>query len=150
MKFFVVESCFRFTGKFLTLLWPIYNNQQQLFTGVQKKKKTIFNTLKSMSNDPVLQLGSKPNFSKSLTIRSKTDISSRREKGESQNGCFKKTKQTKLSERQTFLTPWYAGFVFWKHPFWDSSFCLITDVVFLMVINTYPSEFLLKKFRLSS
>ena len=46
--------------------------------GSSEKKQTIFNTLKSMSNDPVLQLGSKPNFSKSLTIRSKTDISSRR------------------------------------------------------------------------
>ena len=31
-----------------------------------------------------------------------------RQKGESQNGCFKKTKHAKLSENRTFLTPWYA------------------------------------------
>ena len=31
-----------------------------------------------------------------------------RQKGESQNGCFKKTKHAKFSEKQTFLTPWYA------------------------------------------
>ena len=31
-----------------------------------------------------------------------------RRKGWSQNGCFKKTKQAKFSEKQIFLTPWYA------------------------------------------
>ena len=31
-----------------------------------------------------------------------------RQKGESQNGCFKKTKHAKYSEKQTFFTPWYA------------------------------------------
>ena len=31
-----------------------------------------------------------------------------RQKGESQNGCFKKTKHAKFSLKQTFLTPWYA------------------------------------------
>ena len=31
-----------------------------------------------------------------------------RQKGESQNGCFKKTKHAKFSEKRTFLTPWYA------------------------------------------
>ena len=31
-----------------------------------------------------------------------------RQKGESQNGCFKKAKHTKISEKQTFLTSWYA------------------------------------------
>ena len=62
---------------------------------------------------------------------------------------FKKTKHAKFSEKRTFLTPWYAHvcmcmcayqevintrftknlacFVFLKHPFWDSPFCLITD-----------------------
>ena len=49
----------------------------------------------------------------------------------------------KFSEKRTFLTSWYAHicvriqglsvfrkiwrFVFLKHPFWDSPFCLITD-----------------------
>ena len=31
-----------------------------------------------------------------------------RQKGESQNECFKKTKHAKFSEKRTFLTPWYA------------------------------------------
>ena len=31
-----------------------------------------------------------------------------RQKCESQNGCFKKTKCAKFSEKQTFLTHWYA------------------------------------------
>ena len=31
-----------------------------------------------------------------------------RQKGESQNGCFKKTKEAKFSEKWIFLTPWYA------------------------------------------
>ena len=58
--------------------------------------------------------------------------------GKSQNGCFKKTKHVKFSEERTFLTPWYAHvrfsenlacFVFFKHLFWDSLFCLITDEI---------------------
>ena len=31
-----------------------------------------------------------------------------RQKGESKNGCFKKIKRAKFSEKRTFLTPWYA------------------------------------------
>ena len=31
-----------------------------------------------------------------------------RQKGETQNGCFKKTKHVKFSEKQTFLPRWYA------------------------------------------
>ena len=67
-----------------------------------------------------------------------------RQKDESQYGCFKKTKQAKFSEKQTFLTPWYAHacvsggnkcsflenlacFAFLKRPFWNSPFCLIAD-----------------------
>ena len=30
------------------------------------------------------------------------------QKGESQNGCYKKTKHAKFSEKQTFLAPWYS------------------------------------------
>ena len=30
-----------------------------------------------------------------------------RQKGESQNACFKKTKYAKFSEKRTFLIPWY-------------------------------------------
>ena len=31
-----------------------------------------------------------------------------KQKGESQNGCLKKTKHANFSEKQKFLTPWYA------------------------------------------
>ena len=31
-----------------------------------------------------------------------------RQKGASENGCFRKIKHAKCSEKQTFLTPWYA------------------------------------------
>ena len=31
-----------------------------------------------------------------------------RQKGESQNGCFKKTKHAKFFEKRTFLNPWYT------------------------------------------
>ena len=69
-----------------------------------------------------------------------------RQKSKSQNGCFNKKKHAKFSEKRTFLTPWYinvhirgvrnirfsenlACFVFLKHSFWDSPFCLITDAL---------------------
>ena len=50
-----------------------------------------------------------------------------KEKGESQKGGFKKTKQVKFSEKWTFLTPWYAHvFVFrktWRVLFsWNTHF----------------------------
>ena len=37
-----------------------------------------------------------------------------REKGESQNGFFKKTKHAKFFEKRAFLTPDTHNFVFWK------------------------------------
>ena len=40
--------------------------------------------------------------------RLETITSVMRQKGESQNGCYKKTKYVKFSEKQTFLTPCYA------------------------------------------
>ena len=30
-------------------------------------------------------------------------------KGQSKNGCYKKTKPSKFSEKQIFLIPWYAN-----------------------------------------
>ena len=69
-----------------------------------------------------------------------------RQKRKSQNGCFKKTKHAKFSEKKNISHPLictrtcpYQGVrnvrfsenlacsVFLKHPFWDSPFCLITD-----------------------
>ena len=59
-----------------------------------------------------------------------------RQKGESQNWCFKKTKGVKFSENEHFLpvknvqfSENLARFVFLKHQFWDSPFCLITPEV---------------------
>ena len=60
-----------------------------------------------------------------------------RQKGESQNGCFKKTKHVKFSEKTNISNPLirtptcaYQGvrnFRFFGKTFWDSPFCLITD-----------------------
>ena len=60
-----------------------------------------------------------------------------RQKGESQNRCVKKTKHAKFSEKRTISYPLIRTcihfsenlvcFVFLRHPFWDSPFCLITD-----------------------
>ena len=43
-----------------------------------------------------------------MKLNTKDIVSVIRQKGESQNVCFKKTKQTEFSEKQRFLTPWYA------------------------------------------
>ena len=60
-----------------------------------------------------------------------------RQKGESQNGCFKKTKHAKFSEKRTCayqgvrnvsFSKNLADFIFLEHPFWDSYSWLITDV----------------------
>ena len=61
-----------------------------------------------------------------------------RQKGESaENACFKKTKHAKFSEKNPcayhrvrnvcYFSENLASFVFLKHPFSDSLFCLITD-----------------------
>ena len=79
-----------------------------------------------------------------------------RRKGESQNGCFKKTKPDKFSKKRIYLIPWYtnvriwgksirflenlSGFVFLKHPFWDSPFLpyyLRTTLMFKRFICVY-------------
>ena len=80
-----------------------------------------------------------------LTDRIKCNSSVIRQKGESQNGCFKNTKHAKFSEKHISnplirtRTCAYQGvrnvrflenlacFVFLKQPFWDSPFRLITD-----------------------
>ena len=62
-----------------------------------------------------------------------------RQKDESQNGCFKKTKYAKFPKNKIFLSPDthtrtpipkfspMQSFVFLKHPFWDLPFYLIAD-----------------------
>ena len=76
-----------------------------------------------------------------------------RQKGESQNGCFKKTEHVKFFEKRTFLTPMIfsenlACFVFFKNPSWDSLFCLITDAMCnkcANLIQSIPSNYMLQK-----
>ena len=58
------------------------------------------------------------------------------QKGESQNGCCKKKKHAKFSEkRNVHFSENLACFVFLKYPFWDSPFCLITDEKILRFYN---------------
>ena len=72
-------------------------------------------------------------------------IEGNKTKGESQNGCFKKTKAKFSKKNEHLLLPDthkyvcvsggkkcsfsenLACLVFLKNPFWDSTFCLITD-----------------------
>ena len=69
-----------------------------------------------------------------------------RQKGESENVCFKKTKHAKFSQKRTFLThdthmymclsvvrnvcfsENLACFVFLKHPFWNRPFALLPTI----------------------
>ena len=78
-------------------------------------------------------------------------LSVRRQKYESQNGCFKKTKHAKFSEKRTFthtlvrvrirgsemfvFSENLACFVFLERPFWDSLFCLITDDLLAVLLS---------------
>ena len=48
-----------------------------------------------------------------------------RQKGESQYGCFKKTKHAKFSEKQTFLTLWYVLCFSWNTCFQIRPFALL-------------------------
>ena len=69
-------------------------------------------------------------------------------------GVSRKQSTSNFSKKRTFLTPWYARirarirvrnvrfsrnltyFVFLKHPFLDSPFCLITDETFCLFIGS--------------
>ena len=94
------------------------------------------------------------------------NLSVKRQNGESQNGSSKKAKHVKFSEKQTFLTPWYARtcenvsrayhgvrnvrfsenlawFAFLLSPFWDSPLCPITDEltdVFLGILQSFKEK----------
>ena len=63
-----------------------------------------------------------------------------RQKGESQNGCFKKAKHAKIFEKQTFFVCFskiLACFSFLKHSFRDSPFCFITDDLSIKKVVRY-------------
>ena len=82
------------------------------------------------------------------------EIFSGRQKDESQNGCYKKTKQVRFSKKRTLLTPMICTrtcayqevrnvrfsenltcFVFLKHPLCVSPFCPITDDILHHVLQ---------------
>ena len=109
---------------------------------LRKTKKTSF--LEFLTNLWMAYFYVKHFATQGLSILHSYNSSVIRQKGQSQNGCFKKTKHVNSSEKRIFLTPLirtyaYQGvrnvrslenvmcFVFLKHPFWDSPFCLITD-----------------------
>ena len=54
-----------------------------------------------------------------------------RQKGESQNGCFRKTRHAKFSEKRTFLTPWYAR-VHMKMEHWNLWIILGLCIIFII------------------
>ena len=66
-----------------------------LFSKLRKKKGKAVKIFKmvfpSQSKSPLLSIDDKASVI--------------RQKGESQNGCYKKTKHAKFSEKRTFLTP---------------------------------------------
>ena len=84
-----------------------------------------------------------------------------RQKGESQNVSFKKTKHVKFSEKRTFLSYQRVRnvlfsdnltcFVCLKHLFWGSPFCLITDELlpYYRKINWYICFFPFQIFAMS-
>ena len=87
-----------------------------------------------------------------LLVVSSQNLSVTWQKGESQNGCFKKIRDIKFSEKRIFLSPW-KGFVPWNTRFWDSPFCHITDEFFLwakllesLLYNKYMISFMTRKF----
>ena len=55
------------------------------------------------------------------SLNVKVNSSVIRQKGESQNGCFKKTKHAKFSEKRTFPTPWYILLSPTSKPFFSAS-----------------------------
>ena len=75
------------------------------------------------------------NVSKKLHLRSSVI----RQKGESQNGCFKKKSTSNFPKNEHFLPlDWHmyvACFVFLEHPSWDWPFCLITDETLDWILN---------------
>ena len=61
-----------------------------------------------------------------------------RQKGESQNGCLKKTKHAKFSEKRTFLTPWYAHISYhhWSYCFLLFRICILLNILVGNILET--------------
>ena len=61
-----------------------------------------------------------------------------RQNGESQNGCFKKTKHAKFSGKQTFLSPWVMMII-------QKVLTLTKFVLYVCWMNKMPPSFLLNQ-----
>ena len=64
-----------------------------------------------------------------------------RQKDESQNGCFKKTKQANFSEKRRFLTSWYAFLTPWYvlSPYYQGGLPLAKNKFWEPVTSDYIS-----------
>ena len=70
-----------------------------------------------------------------------------RQKAESQNGCFKKTKYAQFSEKQTILNPWYVRTCAYQGvrnaPFLETLPCfafLLPPICSLLIISNQSNE----------
>ena len=88
VNFFIVHMS---TPCHMSLLWP------KLILQIHIRKTNLF--IKVLPHIIVEQTSQIQKTIKSSAIR---------QKGESKNGCYKKTKNVTVSEKRTFLTPWYA------------------------------------------
>ena len=71
-------------------------------------RKTTFFSVSSSAYPKIMRLGLDVTMKTTKNMgRLKFKSSVIRQKGQSQNGCYKKTKLTKFSNKETFLTPWY-------------------------------------------
>ena len=60
-----------------------------------------------------------------------------RQKDESQNGCFKKTKYAKFSEKQDFFIPWYAHENTHTEVFTHAKLCFLETPVLRFALLPY-------------
>ena len=94
----------------------IHNNERNCVVFKKTAKNILFPFFKAFK---LFRITTQPKLRKYLQCSFSSVI---RQKGESENGCFKKTKHAKFPEKQTFLTSWYVVCVsggkkclfFWK------------------------------------
>ena len=73
-------------------------------TNLKERKPSVESKLSNTMFQKCIQL----RLDAAMSILAGLKSSVIRQKGESQNGCFKKAKHVKFSKKRTFLTPWYA------------------------------------------
>ena len=90
--------------KHLSVFWSVFPCQYAI---VEHTKKTFIN-VHNMKIDCIFNdyLSLKNIIKLTILNRNSSVI---RQKGESQNWCYMKTKHAKFSEKRTFVTPWWFG-----------------------------------------